>query len=125
MYSYKVIENFVNPQNTGSIDESDGEATHGDASCGDLLNMTIKVSNGIIQDVKYLVFGCTASIATGSMITQLAKGKTIVQALKITEKDVIDALDGLPNNKMHCSNLGVITLRETIENYLNKKNLKV
>lgn len=120
MYSEKVIEHFMCPQNAGSMPDADAEGTAGDPKCGDSLNIYIKVMDGVIKDISFLVFGCTASIATSSITTVLAKGKKLEEAMKITEQDVIDALDGLPEEKQHCSNLGVSALRNAICNYLNK-----
>jgi nitrogen fixation NifU-like protein len=118
LYSEKVIEHFMCPRNARSMPDADGEGTMGDAKCGDTLNIYIKVGDGIIKDISFLVFGCTASIATSSMTTVLAKGKTLEEAMKISEQDVIDALDGLPEEKKHCSNLGVSALKNAIQNYL-------
>jgi len=114
----------MSPRNTGSMPDADAEGTVGDPSCGDTLTIYIKVKNGIIGDISFLVFGCTASIATSSMTTVLAKGKTLDEANEITEQNVIDALDGLPEEKQHCSNLGVSALRKAIRNYINKQHTK-
>ncbi len=121
MYTEKVLEHFMSPRNTGSIPDADGEGTMGDPKCGDSLNIYIKVNNDVIEDISFLAFGCAASIATSSMTTELAKGKTLEEAMKITEQDVIDALDGLPEEKKHCSNLGVSALKKAIENYQEKQ----
>lgn len=120
-YSMKVIEHFMSPRNVGSLKNPDGEGTYGDLKCGDSLTIYIRVRDNIIYEIGFLVFGCTASIATSSMITEMAKGKTIEEALSITEKELIDALDGLPQSKIHCSVLGVKGLRAAIEDYENKK----
>lgn len=122
MYSNKVIEHFMTPRNVGTMGDSDGKGTYGDPGCGDSLTIYIKVEDNIIEDISFLVFGCTASVATSSMTTVLAKGKTIEEALEIKEEDIVDALDGLPENKLHCSNLGVQALRDAIKDYLNKKD---
>lgn len=116
-YSMKVIEHFMSPRNVGSLKNPDGEGTYGDLKCGDSLTIYIRVKDNIIYDIGFLVFGCTASIATSSMITEMAKGKTIEEALSITEKQLIDALDGLPQSKLHCSVLGVKGLKAAIDNY--------
>ena len=108
------------PQNAHSMPDADAEGDYGDPSCGDYLNVYLKVKNNRVEEISYLVFGCCASIATSSMTSVLAKGKTLEEALNITEEDIIQALDGLPENKVHCSNLGVSALRSAIENYLNK-----
>lgn len=119
-YSMKVIEHFMSPRNVGSMKDPDGEGTYGDLKCGNYLTIYIKVKDNIIYDIGFLVFGCTASIATSSMITEMAKGKTIEEAMAITEKQLIDALDGLPESKLHCSVLGVKGLRAAINNYLER-----
>jgi len=116
----KVIEHFMSPRNVGSLKNPDGEGTYGDLKCGDSLTIYIRVRDNIIYEIGFLVFGCTASIATSSMITEMAKGKTIEEALSITEKELIDALDGLPQSKIHCSVLGVKGLRAAIEDYKSK-----
>ena len=108
------------PQNAHSMPDADAEGDYGDPSCGDYLNVYLKVKNNRVEEISYLVFGCCASIATSSMTSVLAKGKTLEEAMNITEEDIIQALDGLPENKVHCSNLGVSALRNAIENYLNK-----
>lgn len=119
-YSMKVIEHFMSPKNVGSLKSPDGKGTYGDLKCGDSLTIYIRVKDNIIYDIGFLVFGCTASIATSSMITDMAKGKTIEEALSITEEQVIDALDGLPQNKRHCSVLGVKALKAAIDDYKEK-----
>jgi len=120
IYSEKVIEHFMCPQNAHSMLDADAEGSFGDPHCGDYLTAYIKVSDGYIEDISYLVFGCCASIATSSMTSVLAKGKSLDEAIKITEEDIIEALDGLPEHKVHCSNLGVSALRNAIKNYLYK-----
>lgn len=117
MYSDKVINHFLSPQNIGRMADADSIGSAGDPSCGDHLNIFIKVNNGVIEDISFLVYGCTASIATSSMTTVLAKGKRLEDARKITQQDIIDALGGLPEQKQHCSNLGVSALRSAILNY--------
>lgn len=121
-YTDTVIEHFMCPRNVGMLRDANGEGTFGDPGCGDSLNIYIKVVNDLIEDISFLVFGCPASVATSSMTTVLANGKTIEEALNITEEDIINALGGLPENKKHCSNLGVKALRSAIEDY--KKNNK-
>ncbi len=110
------------PQNAYSLPDADAEGSFGDPACGDALTVYIKVKENYIQEISYLVFGCCASIATSSMTSVLAKGKSIDEALRITEEDVINALNGLPENKIHCSNLGVSALRNAIANYYEKTN---
>ena len=109
------------PQNACSMPDADAEGSYGDPSCGDALTIFIKVQDNYIDKISYLVFGCCASIATSSMTSVLAKGKSLDDALKITEEDIIKALDGLPEAKVHCSNLGVSALRNAITNYYEKK----
>lgn len=121
-YSTKVIEHFMSPHNVGSMVEYDGKGTYGHPGCGDSLTIYIKVKDNIIEDISFLVFGCTASIAASSVTTVLAKGKTIKEALEIKEEDIVDALDGLPKNKLHCSNLGAQALRNAIQDYLDNKD---
>ncbi|WP_207649628.1 iron-sulfur cluster assembly scaffold protein [Desulfosporosinus metallidurans] len=117
MYSEKVIEHFMCPQNAYSMPDADAEGSFGDPSCGDALTIFIKVQDNCIKEISFLVFGCCASIATSSMTSVLAKGKSLDDALKISEEDIIKALDGLPEAKVHCSNLGVSALRNAINNY--------
>jgi nitrogen fixation NifU-like protein len=121
MYSQKVMEHFRNPRNMGEIPDADGVGTVGNPICGDMMKIFIKVKDNRLEDVKFKTFGCGAAIATSSMITELAKGKTIDEAMKITRADVADALEGLPPIKMHCSNLAADGLRAAIEDYLKKK----
>ena len=122
MYSDKVMEHFRNPRNMGEIKDADGVGTVGNPICGDLMTIYIKVKNDKITDVKFKTFGCAAAIATSSMITELAKGKTLDEASKITRDNVANELDGLPPIKMHCSNLAADALREAIKDY--KKKMK-
>ena len=125
MYSNKVMDNFTNPQNVGEIEDADGIGKVGNPSCGDLMWMYIKVDkDDRISDIKFKTFGCGAAIATSSMTTELAKGKTLDEAMKITRKDVADALDGLPPLKMHCSNLAADALHSAIEDYRSKTKKK-
>jgi len=121
MYSQKVMEHFRNPRNMGEIPDADGVGTVGNPICGDMMKISIKVKDNKLEDIKFKTFGCGAAIATSSMITELAKGKTIDEAMKITRSDVADALEGLPPIKMHCSNLAADGLRAAIEDYLKKK----
>lgn len=124
MYSEKVMDHFMNPRNVGEIPDADGVGTVGNPVCGDLMNVYIKVKDNRLEDVKFKTFGCGAAIATSSMTTELAKGKTIEEALKITRNDVADSLDGLPPIKMHCSNLAADALHAAIKDYLKKKEGK-
>ena len=116
-FSDKVIEHFMCPRNVGSMPDADGIGSCGDPGCGDSLTLYVKVKDNVITDISFLVFGCVAAIASSSMTTELAKGKTLEEALRITDSDIADALDGLPENKMHCSVLGATALKNAIENY--------
>ena len=116
-YTKKVMEHFLNPQNAHSMEDYDGKGSYGSVKCGDYIEVFIKVNDDVLTDVSYMVYGCTASVATSSAMSVLAKGKTIEQALKITEDDVEKSLDGLPEVKKHCSNLGVGALKNAIRNY--------
>ncbi|MFX1275210.1 MAG: Fe-S cluster assembly scaffold protein NifU [Promethearchaeota archaeon] len=120
MYSEKVMEHFKNPRNMGEMKDADSIGEVGNPVCGDLMYIYIKVKDNIIEDISFQTFGCGAAIATSSMITELAKGKTLEEGIKITRKDVADALDGLPPIKMHCSNLAADGLHKAIENYYSK-----
>lgn len=120
-YSKKVMDHFVNPRNVGIIEKPDGYGKVGNPVCGDVMEIFIKVKKDVITDIKFKTFGCGSAIATSSMITELAKGKHVEEALKITRKDVADELDGLPPQKMHCSNLAADALQEAIKDYKNKK----
>ena len=124
IYSKKVMDHFMNPRNVGVIENPDGYGKVGNPVCGDLMEMYIKVENDVIKDIKFKTFGCGSAIATSSMITELAIGKTIDEALKITRKDVADELDGLPPQKMHCSNLAADALHAAIKDYKEKKKKK-
>jgi nitrogen fixation NifU-like protein len=124
MYSEKVLDHFRNPRNVGEIPDADGVGTVGNPVCGDLMSVYIKVKDKRISDVKFKTFGCGAAIATSSMITELAKGKTIEEALKITRKDVADSLGGLPPIKMHCSNLAADALHAAINDYYRRKEMR-
>ena len=121
MYSEKVLDHFRNPRNMGEIADADGIGTVGNPVCGDLMTIYIKVKDDRIQDVKFKTFGCGAAIATSSMITELAKGKTLEESMRITRADVANNLGGLPPIKMHCSNLAADGLHEAIKDYLKRK----
>lgn len=121
MYSEKVMDHFSNPRNVGEIKDADGVGQVGNPTCGDIMRFYLKIDNNIITDIKFKTFGCGAAIATSSMATELAKGKTVEQALELTNKAVAEALDGLPPVKMHCSNLAADALRAAIIDYKEKK----
>ena len=118
MYSEKVMDHFENPRNVGEIPDANGVGTVGNAKCGDIMRMYLKVENGIIEDVKFKTFGCGAAIATSSMATEMVKGKTLKEALQLTNKAVAEALDGLPPVKMHCSLLAEEAIHAAVEDYL-------
>jgi len=120
-YSEKVIEHFRNPRNVGEIPDADGIGNVGNPMCGDIMRLYIKVADNKIVDAKFKTFGCGAAIATSSMVTELVKGKTIEEALKISNRAVAEALGGLPKIKMHCSMLAEEALKSAIEDYLKKK----
>lgn len=123
MYNDKVMEHFTNPRNVGEIKDPDGVGRVGNSVCGDIMEMYLKVNNGLIEDIKFKTFGCGAAIATSSMTTELVKGKTIEEAKDISNKTVAEALGGLPGSKMHCSNLAADALFNAIDDY-EKNNSK-
>ena len=118
MYSEKVMDHFENPRNVGEIPDANGVGTVGNAKCGDIMRMYLKVENGIIEYVKFKTFGCGAAIATSSMATEMVKGKSLKEALQLTNKAVAEALDGLPPVKMHCSLLAEEAIHAAVEDYL-------
>ncbi len=120
MYSEKVMDHFSNPRNVGEIENPSGTGTVGNAKCGDIMKMDIQVEDGIITDVKFKTFGCGAAIATSSMATELVKGKSIAEALKLTNQAVAEALDGLPPVKMHCSMLAEQAIHAAVKDYVAK-----
>jgi len=124
VYTDKVLDHFRNPRNMGEIPDADGVGTVGNPVCGDLMSIYIKVKDNHIADIRFKTFGCGAAIATSSMITELAKGKTLEEAMKISRGDVADNLGGLPPIKMHCSNLAADGLHAAIQDYLKKKEAR-
>ena len=120
LYTKKVMEHFRDPKNVGKIEDADGTGIVGNPVCGDTMEITIKVKDDKIHDIKFRTFGCASAIATSSMITILAKGQSLEEALKISRKDIADALDGLPPHKMHCSNLAADALHLAIEDFRKK-----
>ncbi|MGB9840678.1 Fe-S cluster assembly scaffold protein NifU [Thermovenabulum sp.] len=121
MYNEKVMDHFTNPRNVGEIPDADGIGEVGNPVCGDMMKIYIKVKDNIIEDIKFKTFGCGAAIATSSMVTEMVKGKTIEEALQVTNKAVAEALGGLPPIKMHCSNLAADALHAAIKDYERKK----
>jgi len=117
MYTEKVMDHFSNPRNVGEIEDANGVGEVGNASCGDIMKIFLKVEDDVIKDIKFKTFGCGAAIATSSMVTEMAIGRTIDEALELTNQAVAEALDGLPPAKMHCSNLAADALHEAIKNY--------
>ena len=120
MYSEKVMEHFTNPKNAGELENADGIGEVGNPVCGDMMTFYIKVADDKITEVKFKTFGCVAAISVSSMVSEMAIGKTLTEAKAITNKSVAEALDGLPKEKMHCSNLGAEALGKAIENYEKK-----
>lgn len=122
MYSKKVMDHFMNPRNVGSLPEANGVGEVGNLTCGDIMHIEILVKDNIINDIKFKTYGCAAAIATSSMVTEMVKGMTIEEALQVTNRNVAESLDGLPPQKMHCSNLAADALHEAIKNYLSKQS---
>jgi nitrogen fixation NifU-like protein len=122
-YSKKVMDHFMNPRNVGEIENPDGYGKVGNPVCGDLMEMFIKVKDDVITDMKFKTFGCGSAIATSSMVTELAMGMNVDEAMKLTRNDVASELDGLPPQKMHCSNLAADALHEAIKDYKSKKKV--
>jgi nitrogen fixation NifU-like protein len=121
MYNETVLDHFKNPRNVGEIDDADGVGEVGNPACGDIMAFYIKVKGDVLQDVKFKTFGCGAAIAVSSMVSEMAIGKTLDQAMKITNSSVLEALEGLPKKKHHCSNLGADALHRAIEDYRAKR----
>ena len=124
-YSEKVLDHFMNPRNVGEIDDASGVGTVGNAKCGDIMKVYLKIEDGVIQDAKFKTFGCGAAVATSSMATELVKGKTIQEALEITNKAVMEALDGLPPVKVHCSCLAEEALHAALWDYAEKNHIVI
>ncbi|MBW1913524.1 MAG: Fe-S cluster assembly scaffold protein NifU [Deltaproteobacteria bacterium] len=125
MYSKTVMDHFKSPRNVGTIENADGIGEVGNPLCGDMMSIYLKVENDRIEDIKFQTFGCGAAIAVSSILTEMAKGKSLSEAGKISNKDVANALEGLPKNKLHCSNLGADALKLAIKDYEDKKAGKV
>ena len=124
LYTETVMDHFTHPRNVGEIPDADGVGEVGNAKCGDIMKIYLKVSDdGIIEDVKFKTFGCGAAIATSSMATELIKGKTIEEALAVTNKQVVDALGGLPAYKLHCSVLAEESIKAAVKNYYDRNNI--
>ena len=123
LYSEKVFDHFKNPRNVGEIPDADGVGEVGNARCGDIMKMYLKIEDNVITDVKFETFGCGSAIASSSMATLMIKGKTIEEALAITNKDVVDALDGLPAHKLHCSVLAEESIKAAVQDYYERNNI--
>lgn len=124
LYSKKVMDHFTNPRNVGKIDDADGVGEVGNAKCGDIMKMYLKIENNVIIDVKFNTFGCGSAIATSSMATEMIKGKRIDEALKLSNKAVVEALDGLPPAKVHCSVLAEEAVKSAIKDYYDKNGIE-
>ena len=123
LYSEKVMDHFRNPRNVGKMDDADGIGEVGNAKCGDIMKMYIKVNDGVISDVKFNTFGCGSAIATSSMATEMIKGKKIEDALELSNKAVVEALDGLPTHKIHCSVLAEEAVKAAVKDYYDKNGI--
>ena len=123
LYSEKVMDHFTNPRNVGVIDNADGGGEVGNAKCGDIMKIYLKIENDIIQDVKFETFGCGSAIASSSMATEMIMGKSIHEAMALTNKAVAEALDGLPAHKMHCSVLAEEAIKNALKDYFDKNNI--
>jgi nitrogen fixation protein NifU and related proteins len=125
MYTEKVMDHFMNPRNVGEIENADGIGEVGNAKCGDIMKMYLKIENDIIQDVRFKTFGCGSAIATSSIATEMIKGKTVKEALELTNRAVVEALDGLPPQKIHCSVLAEQAVKSALLDYATKNNLSL
>ena len=125
LYSAKVMDHFSNPRNVGEIEDADGVGEVGNAKCGDIMKMYLKVKDGVITDVKFKTFGCGAAVATSSMATELVKGKSVQEAMKVTNKAVMEALDGLPPVKVHCSLLAEEAIHAALWDYAQKNGIEI
>ena len=123
LYSEKVMDHFMHPRNVGTIDDASGVGEVGNAKCGDIMKIYLKIENDIIEDVKFETFGCGSAIASSSMATEMIMGKSIHEALELTNKAVAEALDGLPAHKMHCSVLAEEAIKNALKDYFDKNNI--
>lgn len=123
LYSEKVMDHFTNPRNVGEIEDADGIGEVGNAKCGDIMKMFLKIDNGVITDIKFKTFGCGAAVATSSMATEMIKGRKLEDALKLTNKAVVEARDGLPDSKLHCSVLAEQALKAAISDYYKRQGV--
>ena len=123
LYTETVMDHFMHPRNVGSIDNADGVGEVGNAKCGDIMKMYLKIKDGVIEDVKFETFGCGSAIASSSIATEMIKGKTIDEALALTNKDVVDALGGLPAHKLHCSVLAAEAIKSAVKDYYDRNGI--
>ena len=123
LYSEKVMDHFRNPRNVGEIENADGVGQVGNAKCGDIMRMTLKIDDGVITDAKFTTFGCGSAIATSSIATEMIKGKPVTEALELSTKAVVEALDGLPAHKIHCSVLAEEAIRAAVQDYYDKNGI--
>ncbi|MBQ7247511.1 MAG: Fe-S cluster assembly scaffold protein NifU [Lachnospiraceae bacterium] len=123
LYSETVMDHFMNPRNVGSLEDADGVGRVGNAKCGDIMKMYLKIRDNVIEDVKFETFGCGSAIASSSMATEMVKGKTIDEALAVTNKDVVAALGGLPDYKLHCSVLAEESIKSAVKNYYDRNGI--
>ncbi|MBO7407381.1 MAG: Fe-S cluster assembly scaffold protein NifU, partial [Clostridia bacterium] len=124
LYSEKVMDHFRNPRNVGVIEDADGIGEVGNAKCGDIMKMYLKIQDGVIEDVKFETFGCASAVASSSMATELIKGQPVSEAMKLTNKAVAEALDGLPDYKMHCSVLAEEAIRKALDDYYSRQGIE-
>ena len=124
LYSEKVMDHFTNPRNVGEIPDADGIGEVGNAKCGDIMKIYLKIENDIIEDVKFETFGCASAIASSSMATEMIKGKSLSDALEVTNRQVVDALDGLPPHKLHCSVLAEEAIKSAVKDYYDKNGIE-
>lgn len=124
LYSEKVMDHFTNPRNVGEIPDADGIGEVGNAKCGDIMKIYLKINGDIIEDVKFETFGCASAIASSSMATEMIKGKSLSEALKVTNRQVVDALDGLPPHKLHCSVLAEEAIKSAVKDYYDKNGIE-
>lgn len=124
LYSEKVMDHFTNPRNVGEIPDADGIGEVGNAKCGDIMKIYLKINGDIIEDVKFETFGCASAIASSSMATEMIKGKSLSEALEVTNRQVVDALDGLPPHKLHCSVLAEEAIKFAVKDYYDKNGIE-
>lgn len=124
LYTETVMDHFMHPRNVGTLEKPDGEGEVGNAKCGDIMKMQLKIEDGVITDVRFETFGCGSAIASSSIATEMIKGKTVEQALELTNKQVVDALGGLPAHKLHCSVLAEEAIKSAVKDYYDKNGIE-